>query len=126
MRIFKILFITLLLLSTLLLNILFCSSGNIPDKVLEEPIFKEKPSQRKITHYKDQPKHPVLIYDGGAHRSIRWTREHFSPYVSAEKEGERKWLFDGFLFLEIKDGQGRGFASGYEKLAARKMECLTP
>ena len=122
MKTFKILSISTLLGSSLLLNLLFCSSGNMPVKDVDEPIFKEEPAPRDITHHKDQPNHLVLIYDGGAHRSVRWTQEHFSPYVSAEIAGASKWLFDGFLFLEIKDGHGRGFASGYEKLAARKVE----
>ena len=64
----------------------------------------------------------VLIYDGGAHRSIKWDKEHFAPYVSLENEdGTKDWLFDGFLFLEIHDGT-RGFASYYKDLAARKVE----
>lgn len=64
----------------------------------------------------------VLIYDGGAHRSIKWDKDHFAPYVSLEnEEGSKDWLFDGFLFLEIHDGT-RGFASGYKDLAARKIE----
>ena len=64
----------------------------------------------------------VLIYEGGAHRSIKWDKDHFAPYVSLEREdGTRDWLFDGFLFLEIHDGT-RGFASGYKDLATRKVE----
>jgi len=64
----------------------------------------------------------VLIYDGGAHRTIQWNKEHFAPYVSLEnEEGTKDWLFDGFLFLEIHDGT-RGFASYYKDLAARKVE----
>jgi len=64
----------------------------------------------------------VLIYEGGAHRNIKWDKDHFAPYVSLENEkGTRDWLFDGFLFLEIHDGT-RGFASGYKKLATRKVE----
>jgi hypothetical protein len=64
----------------------------------------------------------VLIYDGGAHRTIQWDKEHFAPYVSLEnEEGTEDWLFDGFLFLEIHDGT-RGFASYYKDLAARKVE----
>lgn len=64
----------------------------------------------------------VLIYDGGAHRNIKWDKEHFAPYVSLDNEnGKKDWLFDGFLFLEIHDGT-RGFATGYKKLAARKVE----
>lgn len=64
----------------------------------------------------------ILIYDGGAHRSIKWDKDHFAPYVSLENEkGSKDWLFDGFLFLEIHDGT-RGFASYYKDLAARKVE----
>ncbi|MDD4516112.1 DUF4855 domain-containing protein [Massilibacteroides sp.] len=69
------------------------------------------------------PKDMVLIYDGGAHRNIHWTNEHFAPYVSyKDQDGSDKWLFDGFLFLEFKDGNGRCFASYYEKEGARKTE----
>lgn len=85
-------------------------------------VFKEDTQTRESIHYHSVPDHLVLIYDGGKHRNIKWDKEHFAPYVSAEINGEHHWLFDGFLFLEIKDGQGRGFASGYEKLPARKIE----
>lgn len=64
----------------------------------------------------------VLIYAGGTHRKV-WDKEKFEPYVSMSVEKEKPaWLFDGFLFLEIKNGQGRGFASYYEKDGARKQE----
>lgn len=64
----------------------------------------------------------VLIYDGGAHRDIKWDKDHFAPYVSLENDkGAKDWLFDGFLFLEIHDGT-RGFASYYKELPARKIE----
>ncbi|MDD4631583.1 DUF4855 domain-containing protein [Petrimonas sp.] len=98
-----------------------CSNVNRTDND-EELIFKEEQTPLKITHNNEVPQHLVLIYDGGSHRSIQWDSEHFVPYVSTEVNGEANWLFDGFLFLEIKDGQGRGFASGYEKQAARKVE----
>ena len=39
-----------------------------------------------------------------------------------DENGKPHWLFDGFLFLEIKNGKGRGFASYYEKEGARKQE----
>ena len=99
-----------------------CSDGNRSPLDDDDIIFKEEPVDREIRHYKAIPNDLVLIYDGGAHRSISWNKEHFAPYVSADVNGERRWLFDGFLFLEIKDGKGRGFASGYEKLGARKVE----
>ena len=35
---------------------------------------------------------------------------------------QKDWLFDGFLFLEFKDGSGRNYTVGYEKLNARKTE----
>ena len=65
----------------------------------------------------------VLIYSGGKHRSYVWDQDRFKPYVSMEDEkGNFHWLFDGFLFLEIHNGNGRGFASYYQKQAARKAE----
>jgi hypothetical protein len=99
-----------------------CSYGSEPDKNDEEFPFKEEPATGELKHYHEVPEDLVLIYEGGAHRSIRWDKEHFSPYVTAGIDEEVKWLFDGFLFLEIHDGQGRGFASGYQALAARKTE----
>lgn len=64
----------------------------------------------------------VLIYAGGTHRGV-WDKEKFAPYVSMAGDNEKNdWLFDGYLFLEIKNGQGRGFASYYEKEGARKQE----
>ncbi len=85
-------------------------------------IFREDITSDNGKHHKAVPNDLVLIYDGGVHRSIKWDKNHFAPYVSIEKQGKRKLLFDGFLFLEIKDGKGRGFASGYEKQGARKTE----
>lgn len=75
------------------------------------------------TGKKNIPADMVLIYSGGAHRSGTWDKERFMPYVFlAEENGKASWLFDGFLFLEIKNGKGRGFASYYEKDGARKQE----
>lgn len=64
-----------------------------------------------------------LIYQGGAHR-IDWTEEHFEPYVTHQFAGDtaKHWLFDGFLFLEFKDGKGRQYSPGYDKQNARKTE----
>lgn len=65
----------------------------------------------------------VLIYQGGAHRSMEWNKDQFTPYVvNQNKQGTKDWLFDGFLFLEFKDGKGRNYAPGYEKEAARRTE----
>lgn len=65
----------------------------------------------------------VLIYQGGTHRNMEWTKDQFTPYVVyQDQQGKKDWLFDGFLFLEFKDGMGHNFAPGYEKKAARRTE----
>lgn len=65
----------------------------------------------------------VLIYQGGAHRNLEWNKDQFAPYVVHQNKQDKKdWLFDGFLFLEFKDGKGRCYAPGYEKEAARRTE----
>ena len=90
----------------------------IPVLLLITGIFLQSSSPKKSLNIRDM----VLIYDGGAHRNIKWDKDHFAPYVSLENEnGKKDWLFDGFLFLEIHDGT-RGFASGYQKLPTRKVE----
>lgn len=71
----------------------------------------------------EHPHDLVLIYEGGAHRNIKWDKDHFGPYVSLKRQNdEHDWLYDGYLFLEIKDGNGRSYATGYDKLPARKTE----
>ena len=65
----------------------------------------------------------VLIYQGGTHRNMDWNKDQFLPYVVHQnQQGKKSWLFDGFLFLEFKDGKGRCYAPGYEKDAARRPE----
>ncbi|MBQ8098247.1 MAG: DUF4855 domain-containing protein [Bacteroidaceae bacterium] len=67
----------------------------------------------------------VLIYHGGTHRKETWDPELFKPYVYAERDGGKgDWLWDGFLFLEIFDGQRCGFASGYRPTPATKADWL--
>ena len=64
----------------------------------------------------------ALIYQGGSHR-LDWTADEFRPYVVHRfADGSKDWLFDGFLFLEFKNGSGRHYTVGYEKLNARKGE----
>lgn len=65
----------------------------------------------------------VLMYYGGSHRKTVWNREQcMSSVAYRDEEGKLHWMFDGFLFLEFKDGKGRGFASYYEPLPCRKVE----
>ena len=54
----------------------------------------------------------VLIYQGGSGR-LPWTPEQFAPYVRYldPRDDKKKWLFDGFLFIEFRD-QGRTFSAG--------------
>lgn len=55
----------------------------------------------------------VLIYHGGAHRRMEWTKDQFVPYVVHQNlQGKKDWLFDGFLFTEFLDGKGHHFAHG--------------
>ena len=64
----------------------------------------------------------ALIYQGGAHR-IDWTKDQFGPYVTHKfADGKEEWLFDGYLFLEFKDGKGYTLSPGYDKLLARRTE----
>ncbi len=65
----------------------------------------------------------VLIYHGGVHRPLEWTKDDFLPYIVHEdQQGNKNWLFDGFLFLEFKDGKGKNFAPGYDSLNAQKQD----
>jgi hypothetical protein len=68
----------------------------------------------------------VLIYGGGKHRNVTWDKEHFTPYIIYTDGGNNKrWLFDGFLFLEITNGVSgnpRIFATGYYGQPAGKAE----
>lgn len=64
----------------------------------------------------------ALIYQGGAHR-IDWKADEIEPYVTHRfADGTEEWLFDGFLFLEFKDGRGRQYSPGYDKQNARRVE----
>lgn len=66
----------------------------------------------------------ALIYQGGVHR-LDWTVDQIQPYVVHQyADGRKDWLFDGFLFLEFKDGKGYGYGSRYDKNDARKTEWL--
>src|SRR5699024_9398810 len=63
----------------------------------------------------------VLIYNGPS-REMVWDNKKFAPYVSkSNNKDTQRWLFDGFLFLEIFT-DSHMFASGYGKAPARKKE----
>lgn len=64
----------------------------------------------------------ALIYQGGAHR-WDWNESDIEPYVTHSfADGTEDWLFDGFLFLEFKDGKGRQFSPGYDKINATRAD----
>lgn len=64
----------------------------------------------------------ALIYQGGAHR-CDWTGDDIAPYVTHRfADGTEDWLFDGFLFLEFKDGRGKQFSPGYDKQNATRAD----
>ena len=65
----------------------------------------------------------VLIYQGGVHR-VDWTPAEMLPYViHTDRFGNKKWFFDGFLFLEFYDGARFNFCPDYSgKENARKKE----
>ncbi len=67
----------------------------------------------------------VLIYQGGAHR-MDWTQEEFIPYTVAydSLSISGNWLFNGFLFIEFKDGRGDEYAHSYGNKPARKEDWL--
>lgn len=96
------------LLVVLLLFFLQCKTTNVPSS-----------SRNSNSHPKDM----VLIYTGGSHRPAGWWKsEHFAPYVSLEQDNStRDWLFDGFLFLEIRDGEW-SFFGRHGKRPARQKE----
>lgn len=59
----------------------------------------------------------VLMYYGGSHRVGKsdWTDEQLgSNVIYKDKNGNSHWLFDSFLFLEISDGGGHYFESGFD------------
>ncbi len=81
------------------------------------------PSQAQDQYGKTDIADLVLIYQGGVHRPMEWSKEQFLPYVvHQDQKGNVNWLFDGFLFLEFTDGKGRNFAPGYNKQNARRGE----
>ncbi|RBL88999.1 DUF4855 domain-containing protein [Chitinophaga flava] len=63
----------------------------------------------------------ALIYQGGIQR-LPWTKDQLTPYIYRKTNTGVDWLFDGFLFIEFKDGMGHEYAEGYEPLPAGKTE----
>lgn len=64
----------------------------------------------------------ALIYQGGKMR-IDWTPDQIAPWVTHKfADGREEWLFDGFLFLEFRDGMGYTYSPGYDKKNATRKQ----
>lgn len=111
----------------LMLSVCSCASDNDqkevepPGEEQEEPDFPWEDERKDLLEIKDQ----VLIYGGGAHRTITWDKAHLAPYITyVDQSGKEHWLFDGFLFLEIHNGEGKMFASGYTSTPANQNDWM--
>lgn len=108
--------------------LMYCSCGaedNLPPDTdtpsVEESGFPWEEERDILLETQDM----ILIYGGGAHRTTTWDKAHFFPYVTyKDKSGKEHWLFDGFLFLEIHNGDGKMFASGYTQTPANQKDWM--
>ena len=86
-----------------------------------DPLFYWEKEREGLLDYDDM----VLLYAGGAHRSYSWDINRITPYVTyVDEKGEEHWLFDAFLFLEIHNGNGKSFATGYTKTPANQQDWI--
>lgn len=68
----------------------------------------------------------VLLYGGGCQRDHQWNLEYTTPYVIyTDENNEKHWLFDCFLYLEIYNGNGKMFASGYAPTPANQQDWMS-
>jgi len=65
----------------------------------------------------------VLIYQGALDR-LAWTSEELQSYVTYRdvRSGRERWLFDGFLFLEFRDGRGARYIGQIEGRSATRAD----
>ncbi len=69
-----------------------------------------------------------LIYQGMNH-TMEYNTEQFSPYVFNGSGGNLKWMFDGFLFIELSANGNRHFGTTANKADWEwliKKQLLTP
>lgn len=113
------------LIAALLLMPIGCSA-QIKTDIVDKPIIDKKEdkyswelNRTSLVECNDL----VLLYSGGAHRKFQWSEEYVNPYVTyVDENGKESWLFDSFLFLEIHNGNGKTFATGYTQTAANQNE----
>lgn len=113
------------LLFLVLISVLSCNKvekikEEIPDKGDEKETFYDREKKRtEILDNNDM----VLLYSGGSHRSYKWDENSIEPYVTyTNEDGKEFWMFDSFLFLEIHNGEGKTFASGYTPVPANQND----
>lgn len=91
-----------------------------PDKEVEDGAMYEWERNRTILLENNDM---VLLYSGGSHRDHQWSEEYVEPYVTYNDEnGKEHWMFDSFLFLEIHNGDGKTFATGYTSVPANQSD----
>lgn len=57
----------------------------------------------------------ALLYNGGLHRKVSWNEAQLQANVSyVDQKGKEHWLIDTFLFLEIINGDGHFYDSGFD------------
>lgn len=117
------LFFTVLLIGGICSTLVACSEDNhsvptVPEEKPEEitpgAIFDWEENRENVLESTDM----VLLYAGGQQRQ-KWDKNQVEPYLKyVDREGEKHWLFDSFLFLEIVDTKdwksGKAFTKGYD------------
>lgn len=109
-------FILGLLLLTLQVNAQYSSSEYF---VTPDTLYSWEKERTTWTGCNDM----VLLYGGGSHRWYVWDDQRIAPYVTATDEaGNENWLFDSFLFLEIKDGDLASYTTGFDAPPANQAD----
>lgn len=78
---------------------------------------------------KDSSRFPtdmVLIYNGGPQR-LKYNKEQMAPYVYRKTDKGIEWMFDGFLFLEIRtviDNKAYNFVVNRNPAGKKQWESL--
>ena len=89
------------------------------DKDKEDSFYDKEKKRYRLLENKDM----VLLYSGGSHRNYKWDEELVEPYVTyKDRSGKEHWMFDSFLFLEIHNGSGKSFATGYTPIPANQQD----
>ena len=120
--------IYIFLLLTSMLFFTACSKSEIDaigpprppkDKDKEDSFYDKEKKRYRLLENKDM----VLLYSGGSHRNYKWDEELVEPYVTyKDRSGKEHWMFDSFLFLEIHNGSGKSFATGYTPIPANQQD----